>query len=138
MIAWFPFQSPPENCHVIYFDLYLLYLFLFFRFFICDYVIPVSPMTPNSNSILFFIFSLFFRFFICDYVIPVSPVTPNLNSSSEKRVWYLSCDFVIPISISTWKLPCYLFWFISSLYFLLFLDFSFVTTWSSCPPWLQV
>ena len=65
--------------------IYIFFIFSsFFRFFICDYVIPVSPMTPNSNSILFFIFSLFFRFFICDYVIPVSPVTPNLNFSSKK------------------------------------------------------
>ena len=77
VIAWFPLQFPPENCYVIYFDLYLLYIFFFFRFYICDYVIPVSPVTPSLDSILFFIFSSF-------------------------------------------------------------LDFSPVTTWSPCPPWLPV
>jgi hypothetical protein len=58
-------------------------------------------------------------------------VTPNLNSSPEKMVLYLSCDCVIPISISTRKLPCYLFWFMYSLCFFLFLDFLFVTNVSS-------
>ena len=50
VIAWFPFQFPPEKCYVIYFDLYVLMISSFFRFFICDCVIPVSPVTPNLNS----------------------------------------------------------------------------------------
>ena len=107
MITWFPIQFSPINCLVVYLDLYILYFFFLFLDF--SFVTTWSPCPP----------------------------WPPIKSSPEKRVWYLSCDFVIPISVSTRKLPCYLFWFIS-LYFLFFLDFSFVTTWSPCPPWPQI
>ena len=136
--------------------LILIYIFFIFsssfRFFICDYVIPVSPVTPSLNSSsekglkfelwlrdsqfnfhnkIAIYFDLYLLFLCFSFVTTWSPCPPwpPIKSSPEKRVWYLSCDCVIPISISTRKLPCYLYWFMYSLCFFLFLDFHLWLMW---------
>ena len=86
---------------------------------------------------IFFIFSSLFRFFICDYVIPVSPVTPSLKSSPEKglifELWLRDSHFNLHLKIAMLFILIYIFFIFSY-----FLDFSFVTTWSLCPPWLPI
>ena len=46
VVAWFPFQFPPENCHVINLDWYILYIFFFlyiFHLWLRDPRVPQEP-----------------------------------------------------------------------------------------------
>ena len=65
------------NFHQKIVMLFILICFCFFIIFHLWLRDPRVPRDSQFLIYIFFMFSSFFRFSICDYVIPVSPVTPS-------------------------------------------------------------
>ena len=98
--------------------IYSLCFFSFLKFFICYYVTPVTP------SLNFYIFYIFFFFHIFHLLLRY-PRYYQLEFYPRKKGLTFELWLHDSHLIFSRKLWCFLFWFIYSLCFLLFLDFRF-------------